>query len=305
MVVRGGTRFHVLAGHPPYEVSDNLLGALYRIVHEDPPRLSDAGWLAPLLEATMTREPRDRWSMAQVRDYLDAGPSAAGTAAEPVAGGAADSTRVLRPVVLPPPPAEVAPAEVEIAAEDGVHRRPGPFGGGAGRFHPAAVLVAVALVVLVAVILWAAFSGGDPNNTADRNPGKRGSVYASSPRTTSQGPTADGMKGFITDYLSTVTSDPGTTWQRLTPAFQAQSRAAASTATSRSGGRSPARRWSRRTPTRGRSTVSYEVEYTKADGSMETDDVTLALVYEDGSYKIAGETGTDGRERQARAAQYE
>ena len=284
----GATLFHVLAGHPPYEVSDNLLGALYRIVHEDPPRLSDAGWLAPLLEATMTREPRDRWSMAQVRDYLDAGPSAAGTAAEPVAGGAADSTRVLRPVVLPPPPAEVAPAEVEIAAEDGVHRRHGPFGGGAGRFHPAAVLVAVALVVLVAVILWAAFSGGDPNNTADRNPGKRGSSSQSSPRTTSQGPTADGMKGFITDYLSTVTSDPGTTWQRLTPAFQAQSGGfdgyqsfwgTIASAKVVSANADP-----------GAMTVSYEVEYTKADGSMETDDVTLALVYEDGSYKIAGES---------------
>ena len=42
----GATAFHALAGRPPYEVGDNVMGALYRIVHEDPPRLANAGWLA-------------------------------------------------------------------------------------------------------------------------------------------------------------------------------------------------------------------------------------------------------------------
>ena len=41
----GASLFHALAGHPPYDVGDNLLGALYRIVHEEPPRIDDAGWL--------------------------------------------------------------------------------------------------------------------------------------------------------------------------------------------------------------------------------------------------------------------
>jgi serine/threonine protein kinase len=49
----GATTFHALAGHPPYEVGDNVMGALYRIVHEDPPRLLSAGWLAPLLVMTL------------------------------------------------------------------------------------------------------------------------------------------------------------------------------------------------------------------------------------------------------------
>ena len=42
----GATLFHALEGRPPYEVGDNLLGALYRIVHEEPPRLRGrrAGW---------------------------------------------------------------------------------------------------------------------------------------------------------------------------------------------------------------------------------------------------------------------
>ena len=50
----GATLYHLLAGHPPYDVNENLMGALYKIVHEDPPRLPDAGWLATLLEHTMT-----------------------------------------------------------------------------------------------------------------------------------------------------------------------------------------------------------------------------------------------------------
>ncbi|MCW2791022.1 MAG: serine/threonine protein kinase, partial [Nocardioides sp.] len=71
----GATLYHALAGHPPYEVGDNLMGALYRIVHEDPPRFANAGWLRPLLEATMTLDPTERWTMAQVRDFLEAGPT--------------------------------------------------------------------------------------------------------------------------------------------------------------------------------------------------------------------------------------
>src|SRR3954447_4379406 len=53
----GATTFHALAGRPPYDVGENLLGALYRIVHEEPPRLGPAaGWLAPMLLATMAQE---------------------------------------------------------------------------------------------------------------------------------------------------------------------------------------------------------------------------------------------------------
>ena len=66
----GATLFHALAGHPPYDIGDNVLGALYRIVNEPPPRLDSAGAMAPLLEATMTRDPADRWSMAEVLRYL-------------------------------------------------------------------------------------------------------------------------------------------------------------------------------------------------------------------------------------------
>src|SRR4029079_5968237 len=69
----GATLYHLLDGQPPYDTTDNLMGALYKIVHEEPPRLGSAGWLAPVLEHTMTRQPTQRWSMAQVRDFLGQG----------------------------------------------------------------------------------------------------------------------------------------------------------------------------------------------------------------------------------------
>jgi serine/threonine protein kinase len=51
----GATLFHALAGRPPYDIGDNVIGGLYRIVHEEPPRLgAAAGWLAPLLESSST-----------------------------------------------------------------------------------------------------------------------------------------------------------------------------------------------------------------------------------------------------------
>ncbi len=93
----GATLFHALSGRPPYEAGDNLLGGLYRIVHEEPPRLPDAGWLASLLEATMTHDPADRWTMDQVRDFLQAGPGAPLPAPLPVRRARHGRARPARP----------------------------------------------------------------------------------------------------------------------------------------------------------------------------------------------------------------
>ena len=70
----GATLFHALEGRPPYDIGDSLLGALYRIVHEEPPRPEAAGWLTPVLEATMTRDPAQRWSIDAAQQFLEAGP---------------------------------------------------------------------------------------------------------------------------------------------------------------------------------------------------------------------------------------
>ena len=66
----GGTLFHALAGRPPYDVGDNVLGGLYKIVHEDPPRLPDDHPAAGLLAAMLVKEPAQRWPVAKVRDDL-------------------------------------------------------------------------------------------------------------------------------------------------------------------------------------------------------------------------------------------
>ncbi|MCW2867423.1 MAG: protein kinase, partial [Marmoricola sp.] len=66
----GATLFHLLAGRPPYDMGSNVLGGLYRMVNEEPPRPQDAGWMDPLVRSTMVRDPAQRWTMTQVRDFL-------------------------------------------------------------------------------------------------------------------------------------------------------------------------------------------------------------------------------------------
>jgi serine/threonine protein kinase len=286
----GATLFHALSGRPPYEVGNNLMGALYRIVHEEPPRLVNAGWLGPLLEATMTREPQDRWSMAQVRDYLETGP--AGTVVRPapstVPGADPGRTQVMSRAVPPVAPAPT-PAEPQPPAQP---RKRG------GALLPALVAVAAALVV--GLLAWAVLSNDD--GSADRTSAEpTGSPAPSSPSSSpsatesaspspsaSPRPTADGIETFIEDYLATVTSNPRQAFAMLTPSFQEASGGL-------SGYQSFWNTIASAEPTSvsadpGSLTVDYTVDYTREDGSTATDEVSLQLVFEDGRYLIAGES---------------
>ena len=269
----GATLFHALAGHPPYEVGDNVLGALYRIVHEEPPRLGPtAGWLAPVLDATMTRTPDDRWSTAQVRDVLAGGPAA------PVPA-VTRTVPVVAPVVAPVAPEVTQP--IAVPPVEPRRRRP-------GLLLPALLVVAIVVAVLLAV-WWAGLDDGTPQRADDSSQTPDPSASQSAPTTPSESAkTAEGMTSFIEDYLATVTSDPKTAWTQLTPAFQAASgnfgqyqkfwrtidsaRVVSSEADPANG------------------TVTYRVEYQRADGSSGTDDVTLRLEGTDGDYLIAGES---------------
>jgi len=280
----GATLYHALDGRPPYEVGDNLMGALYRIVHEDPPRLANAGWLAPLLERTMTRDREARWSMAQVRDFLHAGPT--GTTIHPAP----------TLVPAPAPAAEPTPTEVfaqPVAPVEGVE--PPALAAAPGHRRRAAtgpILVGVAVSLLLGIIVWAMVATRPTDEVADDNPGG-GSSTSQSPSESSssspgEAPTADGMENFMEDYLATAPSDPATAFEMLTPDFQAAS-----------GGLEGYRSFWDTNETADITafsadpealTVSYTVEYQKTDGSKVTDDVGLALVYQDGTYKIAGES---------------
>jgi serine/threonine protein kinase len=273
----GATLFHALAGHPPYEVGDNVLGALYRIVHEDPPRLPNAGWLGPLLLATMTREPADRWSMAQVRDFLAAGPSASLPVPVPSPTLVVEEpakTQVMAHGVPPVPPAPPAPRP---AARQ--RRRPGA----------APLIAALAVALAIGLILWVALTGDGPDDTKAGSSGPNGKPSASSSGARpSADVTVDGMENFVEDYLATVTTDPATAWEQLTPEFQAQSGNYGQYKKFWSGFQSADIVSSEADPESLQ--VSYTVEYLRQDGEKTSDDVTLQLQGVDGEYLISGES---------------
>ena len=269
----GATLFHALAGAPPYDIGDNVIGGLYRIVHEEPPRLDNAGWLAPVLESSMTVDPGGRWSMRQVVEFLHAGPGA--TPPRPVATRrtlAADtgssSTQVMSKVIPQP------------SAAPGGRRAGRP-----GRVLP--ILVGVALVALLTVIgvLVGLDRGDDPGVTSTPTPSSPSPPPPSSP--TAEGPTRDGMVTFIEDYLQTASSDPAAGFQLLTPGFQAQS----PDYDDFWGSVSNVEVLTISADVENL-TVSYTYRYdfdTGGTTETRTEDIDLALQYADGEYLIAGE----------------
>jgi len=289
----GATLFHALEGRPPYDVGDNLMGAMYRIVHEEPPRPSQAGWLAQLLIATMAKEPADRWTMLQVQQFVSRGPQAGIPAPVPVDGEATQAMTASVP----------APA---VSEQTSGHRPP-PTPGGRRRRQSAALVpvLAVACVVVLAVIIGALVLNNqrdDPGTVQDPAAGESTSETSESPPESSassaptepspsesvdDGERAAAMTAFVEDYLDTVVSDPKVSWERLTPQFQDASGGFGQynkfwkdfeTATITEIGADPSR-----------AVVSYTVEYAKADGGGFTDVVELQLQKKGDSFLIAGE----------------
>ncbi len=274
----GATIHHALAGRPPYEVGDNLMGALYRIVHEEPPRLANAGWLGPLLAATMTRDPLERWSMAEVRDFLAAGPRGATVRPVPTAELEQHPTRETQ--VLPPAlplPADEPPVEPlsEPSQEPGRRRR--------SALVPLLVLAA-ALVVLVAVVV-AVTVGNDEPRAGSPDDGVTSESEPIDEQPT--GPDARGMRVFIADYLATAPSSPETTYEMLTPSFQEQSGFLEGYAGF--WGTIESAELVDVSADPEAMTVAYTVSYVTEDGAESTDDVVLRLVYKNGRYLIAEE----------------
>jgi eukaryotic-like serine/threonine-protein kinase len=275
----GATLYHLLAGHPPYDVQENLMGALYRIVHEDPPRLPNAGRLAPVLEHTMTRDPAARWSMARVRDHLEEGQD---VIVHPAPVGVLDdeSTRVLQatpaqPVAVPP-----VPVDPQVGPTTTAPRR--------RRRSPWPWIAALAVLAAVIVIAGAAYLGTRNDGSPATSPGSGGtsaSDRSSSPSTAAA--QAAAMRSFVTTSLSTVTSDQHSSWAMLTKSFQQASHGFG-------GYQNFWRTISSASPHDVRAdpaamTVSYGVDYTKTDGSTSSDQVTLELVTSGSSYLINGE----------------
>ncbi|WP_139980668.1 serine/threonine-protein kinase [Nocardioides litoris] len=301
----GATLFHAIAGRPPYDVGDNVLGALYQIVNEPPPRLDNAGELTPVLLATMNHDPRRRWSMgdvARVLELVAAAPDepdgSAGAAAAPVPPVEADPpTRPLTaaPPVPPPraatpptPAPEPTPAPARASAPPAARERQGR-----GAVLP--VLVGALVVVLLAVIGFLVLQDdpqeptvapGNPTSTTTE-PSSEPSEPSSSP-TTSEGPTAADIEGFAENYVTTAAADPRAGFDLLTPDFQ---RASGGFAGYRDGF------WGSVTDVRVQSvtadpealTVTYTYSYDLENGDSRTETVSLQLADEDGRLLIAGD----------------
>lgn len=225
----GATVFHSLAGHPPYEVGDNVLGAMYRIVHEDPPRLEGGGLLAPLVEAMMQRDPDARPTMAEVERAVTGSATALvdpGHAAEPTVALDLEATQGFspfaedagpRPTTAFRPLGEPIASPVEIpsaddAANDNNHRGRGPR-----RLW----LAAGAVAAIIIITAFAVIPGGK-DHTVDTPSAKGGSGQSTSP-SADKTPTAKALEGFAADYLVTASNDPDEGFALLTPGYQQES----------------------------------------------------------------------------------
>jgi serine/threonine protein kinase len=290
----GATLFHALEGRPPYDVADNVMGTMFRIVNEDPPRPDHPGWLAPLMVATMAKTPGDRWAMRDVQQFLQRGPAGATAplpptrvATPPVPGPDRTSVLAAAPVAASSPPLAPAP------------RRPPPGRsrrrGGAGFLAGAGVAALVAIAVLVTALF---VGNGDDTPEANDPDGSGDSTSASEPTESASSPSesssedaerALAMTSFVQDYLQTVVDDPKAAWPMLTPEFQRAS-----------GGFGQYKKfWDSvdgadvtdigADGTLG--TVQYSVSYSREDGNGFDDDVELQLQDDGDSFLIAGETG--------------
>lgn len=305
----GATAFHALTGRPPYEVADNVMGTLYRIVHDDPPRTERAGWLAPLVAGTMTQDPQQRWTLPQVQAFL-AGNASAGRAGAGRAGAPEHTLTLpaLAAVAPPAPPAPPGPASgppggppsgPPLGAVPSAAAVARPGGRVAGRqerrrtwLWPAALggLLAALVVVLAVTHPWSGGGSGTANDAgssghASTRPSHSPSSSAPASPSPAAGPSEDGIRAFLSTYLDTASSDPAKAFSMLTPHYQRAS----------GGLKGYEGFWGNVrkihdvgdvAPSLDPLGVSYRYTYTLRGAGKRTEDVQLRLVYTDGRYLI-------------------
>jgi serine/threonine protein kinase len=317
----GATLFHAVAGKAPYDVGQNVLGGLYRIVHDDPPRLPADDPVAALLAVMMVKEPGRRWPAERVRDDLRriarGEPSSARVASDsapegdrPTAVLAADSggartggsEATTRTTAAPVVPREPAPAE-EAPASALVVRR-------SRRLPLGAVAAALALVLLLGLgawLLWpdeapdASPSPAEPTTSGSQEPSDEPTEEPTeepseepSEEPTEEPDPSDGpgatraeMSAFVEDYFAQVTSDPETTFTMLTPEFQAESGGFGDYEGFWSTIESATPRDIRADP--GSLTTTYTIEFVTTSGRTTTEQGRLQLARQGDGLLIAGE----------------
>ncbi|MEV5003596.1 serine/threonine-protein kinase [Nocardioides sp. LML1-1-1.1] len=253
----GATLVHLLTGRPPYhrdEADNGPLSVVYRIVHEDPPLVAEAGWLAPLLAATMARDPAQRPTMAAVRDALE------------LRGGLAEQTMAMAPMpAFPPPPPPPPPA-----------RRP------VRRFPVRVAAAGLGVAAALALVAVLALQGGDDGT--DPTAGSRPPVTRSTtPAAADKAPTAADLQTFAEDYVRTASTDPDAGFSMLTPAYQRTSPKYADF-----WGQMSKPKILDISADPAAMTVTYTYSYHFAKQGKRTETVTLHLVREGGKLLISG-----------------
>jgi serine/threonine protein kinase len=308
----GASLYHAAIGHAPYDVGGNVMGGLYRIVHEEPPRLPEGHPLAGVLARTMVKDPDQRWSAERVRDELrriatGAAVSGVDTTTAPLPPPARTTTETdtdtstmdeVSPVVpaAPVPPAPERRAEPAAAASTS---RRFPLG------WIAAAAVLALLVGLGTYLLWPGDgerpAGSeaqteqsdepsaseepttDPSESATEEPSTEPSTEPSA----SAGGTQSEVRNFIQNYFSLVTSNPESSYVMLTPEFQAESggfeRYSGFWSTIRS-----ARPYNI-TVDPDTLVASYTIDYVTTSGRTSTEQKQLQLERRGEDYLIAGE----------------
>ncbi len=270
----GATLFHTVSGSPPYAVGDNLIGALYKIVHEEPPRLPVEHPMAGLLAVMMVRDPQQRWPMRRVRDELRRlarGQQATLRAPVGSALGASEHTGVL----------PAAATSAGASAVEPVRRHERRWGWIVGA---AALTLALAAVVVTAYFL----AGRGTPEASSQTP-----VSPEVSQTTSPSPSMSAdeiraqMDAFIGNYLATVTEDPQTAFEMLTPEFQKSSGDYEGFIGWWSTVRSASLTSIQSDPSD--LTVGYTVQYDMVSGKKQTQRIRLQLLQLDDHYLIAGE----------------
>lgn len=279
----GATLFHAVSGRPPYDVGDNLIGALYQIVHEDPPQLAPDHPLAGLVAVTMHRDPAARWPMARVRDELSR-----------VARGQRSTAPAVSHSPAPLPPATAVP--VSPRERTGVLSAtvPAPATGRGGRGRTRRWALVAAGAVLAAGAVGGAYvvAGRDtPQASAEDTGGSQATTSPSPSEETTPPLTAEDTKAqmdaFVASYLGTVTTQPRAAFAQLTPAFQEQS-----------GGYEGYMSWWGKVRSASLVdvqsdpsdlTVGYTVSYVMKSGARSTQQVRLQLERLDDQLLIAGE----------------
>lgn len=144
----GATLYTAVEGHPPYH-RDSPISTIAAVVHEDPDPTSNAGELAPLLDALLGKDPLQRPNAAEVERFLR--------------GLVVEESDVAESEVEEPEWGLVPGLGAEPAAADAVPDPPSPAPGQLTTPQPPAQqrrLPAVALLTAAATVLFAILALG-------------------------------------------------------------------------------------------------------------------------------------------------